>query len=302
MTVPVAEGAVPERSDTRLRLFSPAKLNLELRALGRRPDGYRELDTEMVLIDFGDDLELERTAEPGVRLELSGPAASADIPTDGGNLAVRAAERAWSVFLERGGAGGLELRLHKRVPSGAGLGGGSSNAATALRGVLELCGLDRDPTLDGAWRAGVLAELGSDTVFFDAARDSGRARCTGRGEVVEALEPLPADARFHLATPRFHAATAGVYGRLSELREAGASKATPPGSEANDLAPAAFDLEPRLAELQSRLGASWQLTGSGSTFFHRGPADAEHQGLHDWRLWIGAGPWRAEHWRAGGPS
>lgn len=282
-----------EVSAGRVRLFSPAKLNLELRALERRADGYRELDTEMVLLDFGDALELARNPEPGVRVTLAGPALTEDIPADDRNLAVRAAQRVLLEHAARGGSGGLDLHLVKRVPSGAGLGGGSSNAAAALRGALTLCGLEHEPAFGLRWRAEVLAELGSDTVFFEAARDTGRARCTGRGEVVEPLDPLPADATFQLATPEFHGATAGVYGRLSE-RRASESEALPhTGSEANDLAAAAFDLEPRLAELQSALGRAWQLTGSGSTFFKRAVGTDAERATHDWRLWTLARPWRA---------
>ena len=119
--------------DSRVRLFSPAKLNLDLRALERRSDGYRELDTEMVLLDLGDELELARSSEPGVRLSLEGPALTDDIPSDERNLAVRAAQRVLAEGGAEGGSAGLDLRLLKRVPSGAGLGGGSSNAAAALR-------------------------------------------------------------------------------------------------------------------------------------------------------------------------
>jgi 4-diphosphocytidyl-2-C-methyl-D-erythritol kinase len=183
--------------------------------------------------------------------------------------------------------------LLKRVPSGAGLGGGSSNAAAALRGALALCGLEREPAFGTGGRAEVLAELGSDTVFFEAARATGRARCTGRGEVVEPLDPLPTDAVFQLATPEFHGATAGVYGRLSERRSAESAALPHAGSEANDLAAAAFDLEPRLAELQSALGRAWQLTGSGSTFFKRAAGRDAESAAHAWRLWTVARPWRA---------
>lgn len=280
-------------SDSRVRLFSPAKLNLELRALERRSDGYRELDTEMVLLDLGDELELTRSPEPGVRLSLEGPALTDDIPSDDRNLAVRAAQRVLAECGASGRSAGLDLRLLKRVPSGAGLGGGSSNAAAALRGALLLFGVESEPAFGSQWRAQVLAELGSDTVFFEAARETGRARCTGRGERVEPLDPLPSDMTFQLATPKFHAATAGVYGRLSERRAAGGEPRLYSGSESNDLAAAAFDLEPRLAELQSSLGREWLLTGSGSTFFKRAAGSEQERAVHDWRLWTLARPWRA---------
>jgi 4-diphosphocytidyl-2-C-methyl-D-erythritol kinase len=289
VSVPRAHGDVAP-----VRVFSPAKLNLNLRALDLRADGYRELDTEMLLLDFGDELELAPCARPGVHLTLAGPALTADIPADERNLAAQAVRRVLDAV---GGELGLSVHLEKRVPSGAGLGGGSSNAAAALRGALQVLGLESDPAFGGEWRARVLAELGSDTVFFEVARATGRARCTGRGERVEPLAPLAEGERFQLATPDFHGATARVYGRLSERRASGAGADAPIGSAANDLAAAAFDLEPRLGRLQTDLGEAWQLTGSGSTFFKRAPGNASERELHPWRLWTTAGPWRA-----GGPK
>lgn len=286
------------------RAFCPAKLNLNLAALGLREDGFRELETDMLLLDFGDDLLATQSDTGEVRLDLSGPAVTEDIPLDERNLAVRAALHALAAARVLGIDAGLDLQLFKRIPSGAGLGGGSSNAAGALRASLAALGLQNEASLGAQWRRGVLAELGSDTVFFDAARQSGHARCTGRGERVEPLQPLP-DAVFQLATPIEHAPTGGVYAELGRQRgergsaspiveHRGVAIQRGTASLANDLAPAAFALAPGLGELQTALGAEWQLTGSGSTFFKRTAGDAAERDLRAWRLWTLARPWRPE--------
>src|SRR4030095_2897871 len=116
--------ALPER----VRARAPAKLNLELAVLGKRPDGYHEVDTLLLALDLADELELVRTSAAGVRVELAGPFASADIPADGSNLAARAAQQVLDLA---GGQGGIALRLTKNIPSGSGLGGGSADAAAA---------------------------------------------------------------------------------------------------------------------------------------------------------------------------
>ncbi|HET9949806.1 MAG TPA: 4-(cytidine 5'-diphospho)-2-C-methyl-D-erythritol kinase, partial [Longimicrobiales bacterium] len=108
-----------------LQLAAPAKVNLWLRVLRRRPDGYHELDTLFQMIDLADVVRVERAAR-GVTLEVEG----ADLGPPEENLAFRAAARA---LRELGLGGGLHVRLHKRIPAGAGLGGGSSDAAAVLR-------------------------------------------------------------------------------------------------------------------------------------------------------------------------
>ena len=114
-------------------LRSPAKINLSLLILCRRPDGYHELLTEMAMIDLFDNLKLERTRAEGVHISLSGR------PIDGDprkNLVVRALEALTKKAMEKGEriSGGFAVDLEKNIPVGAGLGGGSSNAAIVLWG------------------------------------------------------------------------------------------------------------------------------------------------------------------------
>jgi len=259
---------------------APAKINLTLAVLGRRPDGFHELDSLFLALDLADTLEVERSPGPGVHLTLTGPAAEG-VPAGAENLAVRAAEAA---LARAGVAGGLRIALEKHVPSGAGLGGGSSDAAAALAASAELLGLDPD---DAALRE-ALEALGSDCAFFLRARGTGLARCTGRGERVEPLA-LAFPWTVVLVTPAFGCATAEVYRALGAGaydpagdpagrragREPRALLALPlerlRGELANGLEPAALRTRPELAgmkrELEGLEPGAFRLTGSGSSFF-----------------------------------
>lgn len=151
-----------------MRLRSHAKINLWLRVLGKRADGFHEVETLMLPIGLADEIFLEDRAEGGIAFECSDP----DLPTDSRNLARRAAE----LFRERcAPTRGARVRLVKRIPLGAGLGGGSSNAATVLVGLNQLwktsCAPDAIEKL--------AAEIGSDAAFFVQNRP---ALCVGRGE------------------------------------------------------------------------------------------------------------------------
>ena len=237
----------------RVRVRAPAKVNLTLAVLGKRPDGFHEVDTWMLAIDLSDELELTRTREPGVRVELAGPFASADIPADATNLAARAAQAALDLA---GSREGLALRLVKHIPSGSGLGGGSADAAAAWMGASALLGLD--PSSPAGEKA--LAALGSDCVFFWKAAKTGYARCLGRGERVE-LAPTPPSPRFiSLVVPDVACPTGKVYAAF-----------TGRSGLANDLEPAALAAVPELRAwrkaLDSCSGTRWQLSGSGSSFF-----------------------------------
>ena len=154
-----------------LVVAAPAKLNLFLEVLGQRPDGYHELETLMVAIDLFDTLELQPAAAGEITLECDPPG----LPTGPENLVYKAAERL------RAKANrpdlGATIRLTKRIPAQAGMGGGSSDAAAAIEG------LNRIWNLGMAKRelADVAAEVGSDVAFF---LDLPAAWCTGRGEVV----------------------------------------------------------------------------------------------------------------------
>jgi 4-diphosphocytidyl-2-C-methyl-D-erythritol kinase len=258
-----------------VRTVAPAKVNLDLFVLGKRGDGFHELSTTMMLVGLQDELVLRVAGDAGVRLELDGPALGGDMPGGSSNLAVAALEQGLAALEQTGvSVPGVELKLTKRIPSGAGLGGGSSDAAAALIGLQELLGAQLDPQLV----AGILAELGSDCVFFQAARSTGLARCTGRGEQVEVL-PAPAAWWIVLLTPDVFASTKMVFGALDvpatgEKREArGApywSRLTAHEARAmqhNDLQAPALLAIPELQVWRDLLPETFLLSGSGSSFY-----------------------------------
>jgi 4-diphosphocytidyl-2-C-methyl-D-erythritol kinase len=184
-----------KRSGTarRLVLSAAAKVNLTLEVLGRRSDGYHEIVTVMQAVDLSDRLVLEDA--DGLELRSTAP----DVPTDGTNLALKAAA---NLREAAGSSRGARITLEKRIPVAAGLGGGSADAAAVLVGLNRLWGL--------RWRAARLAEvavtLGMDVPFF---LRGGAALGTGRGE---RLEPLPSCAlALVLVNPRVAASTAEIY-------------------------------------------------------------------------------------------
>ena len=185
-----------KRSGTarRLVLNAAAKINLTLEVLGRRNDGYHEIVTVMQTVDLSDRLVVEDADALELRTTAS------DVPTDGTNLALRAA----AALRDRAGASrGARITLEKRIPVAAGLGGGSADAAAVLVGLNRLWGL--------RWPAERLAEvavtLGMDVPFF---LHGGAALGTGRGE---RLEPLATCAlALVLVNPRLAASTAEIYG------------------------------------------------------------------------------------------
>jgi len=162
-----------------VRLIAPAKINLALEVLHRRPDGYHEIDTVMTTLDLADRVRITGRA-PGAGLEvvLTGPyAAGIDAEDD---LAGRAARL---LAEESGRAPDLRIEIEKRIPAPAGLGGGSSDAAAVLRGLNALWSLG----LDTEALALIGARIGSDVPFFIV---GGTARCTGRGDRVEPLRDM----------------------------------------------------------------------------------------------------------------
>ncbi len=183
---------------SRVRLSSYCKVNLCLEILGRRDDGYHELSTIFQTVSLADYLTLQ---VGGRHIEIRVPGAGAPAGPD--NLAWRAAEAYQRL---RGWPDGLLIELDKRVPSGAGLGGGSSNAAALLNGLRMLD--DQPPARAALLR--LATELGSDVAFF---LEGGTALGRGRGERLEAL-PLPGNCWFTLIRPELHISTAEAYGLL----------------------------------------------------------------------------------------
>ena len=162
-----------------LELVAPAKLNLALEVLGRREDGYHEVDTVLTTIDLADRVRIRTRPEgSGLAVSLEGPHAAGIPPeTDLAAAAARALAEA------AGRAPDLDLHVEKRIPQPAGLGGASSDAAAVLRGLDELWDLGWPRERLSALAAG----LGSDVPFF---LSGGAARATGRGELVEPLPDL----------------------------------------------------------------------------------------------------------------
>jgi len=158
-----------------IRVRCPAKVNLGLWILGRREDGYHEVDTILQSVALEDALTLGPAPEGFARETRGIP-----IPADGPNLV----ERAWHLVSERAArSGGIRARLTKRIPIGAGLGGGSSDAAGFLAGANHLLALGLTKTE----LKSLGARLGSDVPFFF---DGGTARATGRGDRVRQLCPM----------------------------------------------------------------------------------------------------------------
>jgi 4-diphosphocytidyl-2-C-methyl-D-erythritol kinase len=258
----------------RQQRLSPCKVNLLLNVLGRRPDGFHELETVLQPVPIHDELQLE-LAPHGIALTCNDPR----LPLDGRNLVHRAA----SAFLaETSPREGVRIHLEKRIPMEAGLGGGSGNAASTLLGLNELCGCP----LDSNRLRQLAAALGSDVVFFLENRP---ALALGRGEQVEWQDPfsllsgcglLLVHPGFGVSTPwaycelaRFPKALAGEPGRGRKLMESlrGNDWSGVVGQFYNSLEAPVLEKYPLLGLYQDHLRAQGALvammSGSGSTTF-----------------------------------
>ena len=194
---------MPPRAPGTLRRLAPAKLNLGLHVLRRRPDGFHELATVFVPIGWAD--AITAAPDPQLVLTTSDPA----LPTDDGNLVLRAAQ---ALRAHAGAEAGARLHLDKRVPYGAGLGSGSSDAAATLR------------LLDALWRLAtpeadlhrLARALGSDVPFFLVGR---AAHATGRGEILTPLRARDAPYRcpfwIVVAVPPVHVSTADAFREIT---------------------------------------------------------------------------------------
>jgi 4-diphosphocytidyl-2-C-methyl-D-erythritol kinase len=240
-----------------------AKVNRSLRVLGKRPDGFHELDTVFQTVDLTDTMSFFEREDGRLVLTIEG----ADLRATEENLVLRAAR---ALLARAGVTRGADIHLSKRIPIGGGLGGGSSNAAAALRALTALWEL---PLGDGDLRAAA-NEIGSDVPFFLL---GGRVRGRGRGEV---LTPLPdgPEEWLILAFPPFSLSTAAVYEVFSApaLTDSAAQtnlrgSDSGGGPDRNDLEPAAESLRGELRRLRLALSdhgaTSARLSGSGSTVF-----------------------------------
>ena len=252
-----------------LTVQTPAKINPVLEVLGKRPDGYHELALVFQAVGFYDQLTFEKKAA-GVGLRVEG---QAGLAADDSNLIVKAAK----LFLREAlkSADGVQITLHKKIPLAAGLGGGSSDAAAALRGLQWLFEV---PVSEGKMHQ-MAAQLGSDVNFF---LNGGTALGTGRGEIItpwKASVPL----WVILVKPSEGLSTPAVYQSGKALMTTGDKilefqKVWSEGSPAsiasrlfNGLEPAAFYLRPELEFIKKRLMTEGALgvllSGSGPTLF-----------------------------------
>lgn len=247
------------------RLFSPAKINLCLHVLGKRADGYHDLAMLMQSLDFGDTVEIELTDQAGEIVVLC---AGVDLPVEEENIAAKAARRMLALS---GKNVGVQIVIDKKIPVAAGLGGGSSNAATTLMGLNRLLNLQLS-------KAELMAEgvkLGADVPFF---LFGDRAWATGIGDQLQALPPLPT-AWYVLVNPGISISTAWAYQNLGLTEPAILTRLHRFPSTiddlvalfANDLERVTIERYPLLAEIKEKLiklGAKGSLmSGSGSTIF-----------------------------------
>ncbi len=243
-----------------LSLSSPAKINLFLKVVGRRPDGFHELASLFQTIDLKDTLHFALAGADEMTSTCKW------IPRGPENLIFKAAE----LFRKKTGKMfGLHVHLVKRIPQQAGLGGGSSNAATTLWGINKLlgCPIALADLID--WSK----ELGSDVPFFFT---QGTAYCTGRGEILRPLEPLPKQ-KVWIIKPDRGLSTPEVYGCLKvhdlPLRDPESTLENILKGKMecfNDLEMPAFSIFPELSSMKRLLqeGSSLvSMTGSGSALF-----------------------------------
>jgi 4-diphosphocytidyl-2-C-methyl-D-erythritol kinase len=255
-----------------MRIFTPAKINLTLEVLGRRSDGYHELATWMVPIALYDILVIEPAAKSSFESNVS------ELQSDITNLVMRAVDT-----FQTGTGKRLNYRivLEKNIPIGAGLGGGSSDAAATLRLLNCMAG---NP-LSSKELLAMSAELGSDVAFFVEARS---AWCTGRGEKMEPRD-FSEDRWICLAKPGFLVPTAWAYqtyAKLPEQGKRGEEVETVWGSLRNDLEPAVFSKYLLLPEIKQWFQKQAEteialMSGSGSTTFAITPSAPSANGLRD---------------------
>lgn len=246
-------------------LDAPAKINLHLRILGKRGDGFHALETRLAPLELADRV----TLTPDPSLPAGAVALTCDdasLPCDESNLAVRAAR---ALEAETGPLPGMRLRVEKRVPHGAGLGGGSSDAAAVLRLIQRAF----RPDLPDAALHKAAAAVGSDVPFF---LDGGVCDATGRGEILTPVPEFTATPRVLLVKLPFGIPTPWAYKNwLTSAESPGlpyAPQQTPWGALVNDLERPVFEKYPVLGLLKARLlrapgVAGALMSGSGSTVF-----------------------------------
>ncbi len=280
-----------------MRLLSPAKVNLHLRVGPVRSDGFHPLVSWMVTVGLFDILDFSLDAAGRVTLVSSDPT----LPVDDRNLIVRAArllqthamtpmtnapqgdvagERRRRAWEESGGPPGVHVRVAKAIPTGGGLGGGSSNAAATLLGLNALWNL----SFDQQQLTAMAAQLGSDVPFFLSGASS---VCQGRGEIVRPIDPPAVCKWVLLMLPEISMPTQAVYQRFDTMHDSASASGWDEAVDwsqwrtlvaeellrvlRNDLEPPAFDRVPELGVLRESAeqiaARPVRMSGSGSTLF-----------------------------------
>lgn len=242
------------------KIKAPAKTNLWLHVRGKREDGFHEIETRMVALSLADKLKLNWREDEEVRLKCSDPL----LPTGEENLVVKAVRA-----LEKhcGKVFAVDIELKKKIPSGAGLGGGSSDAAAVLLALNEMAQLD----LSQDELAEVGATIGSDIPFFvyECPCD-----CRGRGEIVEPVSEAVPSRPILLLKPAFEISAGWAYQKFAESAEYDgftySEQKLAWGAMRNDLERPVFEKFPILGEMKGWLLAQPEveaalLSGSGST-------------------------------------
>jgi 4-diphosphocytidyl-2-C-methyl-D-erythritol kinase len=234
---------MPSQKSNSIKLRAYAKLNLILKINGKRQDGYHDIDSVMQSISLHDEVDI-KTADSGIKVSCS-------VSGIENNTAQKAAE----LFLkETMIKGGVNIHIKKNIPLSSGLGGGSADAAATLIGLYKLFNLNihKDKLLE------LGAKVGSDVPFCLV---GGTAKCTGRGELVERINPQTGSV-FMLVIPKIEVSTKIIYNKYDQVGQ---------GSTDNALEKAAVSLFPEIGKMKTSLdratGQSWKMSGSGPALY-----------------------------------
>ena len=257
---------------TALRYLAPAKLNLFLHITGRRADGYHELQTLFQLLNFGDSLLFQLTDDPGLSLHVDARSTIKDVPLDD-NLILRAAH----LLLQHSGKrASARIQLSKHIPLGAGLGGGSSDAATTLLALNRLWELN----LSQSELADLGLQLGADVPLFVLGKS---AWAEGVGEQLEPVE-LP-DAWYVVVMPDCQVSTAQIFTQEHLTRNTSAIKMADflAGRSRNDCESVTCGLYPEVEKALDwlRQYGPARMTGTGAAIFTRFDDEASARAVLD---------------------
>lgn len=254
---------------------APAKVNIGLKVLKKRADGFHNIESIFQTIDFADELKVHRISEPKCVINC----AQMRLPLE------NTLTKTYTAFRSITGIDfGIDVELHKVLPAGGGLGGGSSDGASLLKALADLAGIELTHSLADS----VAEQVGSDVFFFLHSgffqKGRGCALVSGRGEVVEPIDPRT-DLSFLLIFPGIHSSTAEAYSLVDEAYESGKEVLCPEFAElrrfyydsvdawefANSFTPVLIEKYPLIGEALEDIlecGADWaDMSGSGATVF-----------------------------------